>query len=157
MLLQSSEERDTRIIKGIQPQARIFGVEWLDAIAVMCLPLAIFPLAWLILPPMPIYFNLYQFLGVKGIANVPSTAYDLNPWLPAVVIWLISGFFYLGLRQNKPAGFLKDLYVECTQGIETLLSDEDANAWEVGLPDVRIDTYLLDPNSHDSSDSFVGE
>jgi hypothetical protein len=143
-LMLYEEERDTRIIKGIQPSARIFGVEWSDAIAVMLLPLATFPLSWIILPPMPIYFNLYQSLGVKGIASVPTSPFDLNPVLPGVFIWIMLGLFYLGLRQNKPDGFLSDLYYEATEGIEILLSDEDTNSWEVGLPDVRIDTYLLD-------------
>jgi hypothetical protein len=147
------EERDTRIIKGIQPSARIFGVEWSDAIAVMLLPLATLPLSWIILPPMPIYFNLYQFLGVKGIASVPTSPFDLNPVLPGVIIWVMLSLFYLGLRQNKPDGFLSDIYCEATEGIEILLSDEDTNIWEVGLPDVRIDTYLLDL----STDSAEGD
>lgn len=134
-------ERDTQIVKGLEPSARIFGVEWVDALAVMASTVVIFPVAWIVCPPLPFVFAPLVWIGVHGFTA--SAAFDLNPVLPGALTWVLLSLSYIKIRQDRPDGFLLDLFWEAAEGLETLFSDTNPNCWDVGRPDTTLDTYLL--------------
>jgi len=133
---------NTMIVRDLTPTARVFGIEYQDLIFVLALFLPLAFLVWVIFPPWVLTLDIFALLGSKR-SNAPLS-FNLVPWLPSFLLWLMLAIFYLQFRQNQPRGFLQDLLGEVANWLEASTGGPDPNHWEGGRPDTQVDQYLLE-------------